>query len=188
MVHLPPNGTMSKGQKPMQGKPKLLQPPQGANLFNEWLDSERARHVLIVAALRPHPYLNILSRFGQKKSYGAWQMDTKVRLRLAIPKSFKPFDKAPLSIVAGFGMKPQVAPGGTRSVSIQHVDTTNLLKAIEDVCNGILWSDDKLVRSQVTVAVDDKADWWSLYICGAMRQWVDLPEAEVGPSVADWLA
>ena len=178
---------------PSKGSSRPLQPKPGEIAHREWQDSEDARHVLIVAALRPHPYSNILTRFSEKrKSYGQWQQDMKVRLTLALPKAYKPFDKAPLAIVAGFGMKPWHPPGATRSVSIHHVDTTNLLKAIEDVCNGIVWTDDKLIRSQMTCAVDDKADWFSVAAWGAMadgrmRRWVDASEAEVGPTHADWL-
>jgi Holliday junction resolvase RusA-like endonuclease len=174
---------------------KPLHPKQGEIEFREWTDSEGARHVLLVAALRPHPYSNILTRFAERrKSYGQWQRDMKVRLTLAVPKSYKPLDKGPLAVCVGSGMKPWIPPGGTRSVSIRHVDATNLLKAIEDVCNSILWTDDKLIRSQTNVAVDDQADWFSVSVWGAMpdgkmRLWQADPadEASYGPTRAEWL-
>ena len=174
---------------------KPLQPRTGEVAFREWVDSEGSRHVLVVAALRPHPYSNILTRFAEKRaSYGQWQRDMKVRLTLAVPKSYKPFDE-PLAICVGAGMKPFIPPGGTRSVNVKHVDATNLLKAIEDVCTGILWRDDKLIRSQTNVAVDDQADWFSVAVWGAMpdgkirlERHPDWGEEELGPFRADWLA
>jgi len=174
---------------------KRLEPKPGTIAFREWLDDEGARHVLLLAALRPHPYSNILTRFSEKrKSYGQWQRDMKVRLTLAVPKSYKPFATGPLSIVIGAGMKPFIPPGGTRSVSINHMDATNLLKAIEDVCTGTLWRDDKLCRSNYVVAIDDKADWFSVAVWGAMpdgkirlERHPDWGEDELGPFKADWL-
>lgn len=174
---------------------KPLQPKSGEIAFREWKDDEGARHVLLVAALRPHPYTNILTRLTEKqKSYGAWQRHTKVRLTLAVPKSYKPLARGPLVAVFGAGMKLWRPPGATRMVSVDRVDNTNLLKAIEDVFNDILWTDDKLIRRSEMIAIDDKADWFSVSVWGPMpnggTRLHPSPfqgEDELGPDKADWL-
>lgn len=173
---------------------KPLQPKAGEIAFREWEDTEGARHVLLVAALRPHPYSNILTRFSEKrKSYGQWQNDMKVRLTLAVPKSYKPLEGS-LSVAIGAGMKPFIPPGGTRSVNIYRVDATNLQKAIEDACNGILWRDDKQNRQIGTVATDASVDWFSVSAWGQrpdgslrLVPLIGWGEAEMGPTRADWL-
>ena len=138
---------------------KRLEPKPGEIVFREWVDDEGARHVLVVVALRPHPYSNIMTRWtaGKRKSYGVWQVATRTRLTLAVPKSYKPMEGS-LSVTIGAGMKPFIPPGGTRSVDIYRVDATNLQKAIEDASNGILWRDDKQNRQIGITATDASAE------------------------------
>jgi len=51
-----------------------------------------------------------------------------------------------------------------RVKSVLDWDLTNLQKAAEDVCKGLLWADDKQVRfSGPGAAIDEGMDWWAVH-------------------------
>ena len=48
--------------------------------------------------------------------------------------------------------------------SVLDFDYSNLIKAAEDCCKGLLWADDRQVRhSGPGAAIDDKADWMAVH-------------------------
>lgn len=183
----------------------LLQPPPGEIACRAWTGEWGERHVLVVAALRPHSYVprgRGGRGFGENRAaaarYNAWRRTTREQLTVALRQAkIRPFPEGViLGVSISGGMSPAVHPGGRNRMSVWHYDPSDLHKAVEDACTGLVWHNDRQNRAALScVWADDTADWWSVAAWGpgtdgSLRvrhaAWLG-DEAVLGPTRADWL-
>lgn len=189
----------------MKGLPdKPLKPAKGEIACREWEDSDGARHVLIVAALRPHSFVQRHKGgrgSGHTKTagtrYNAWRKTTQEQLAAALRIArIGPFPASRwLGVVIAGGMTPTVGQRGAFGC-----DAIDLTKAVEDVFTDLLYKNDRPNRVHQSYWIDDKSDWFSLAAWGEgqlpkspaygrvrlQADWM-ADEAWVGPTNAEWL-
>lgn len=160
-----------------------LEPRAGDIACHEWW-TDSIRHVLLVAALRPHPYVVRPFRGkGQKvprmKRYALWQHSTREQVSVALQSSgIEPYPASwNLGTAISSAARPAAPPDARRRndgqtdgrwiKSVLDWDRTDLDKAIEDLFNGVLWHDDKQVRTTGPGAHDDTAhDGFAIHVWG----------------------
>ena len=184
-----------------------LHPRKGEVRAHQWY-TDAARHVLIVAALRPHPYVVQSRAFGSKRgrAYHNWKEATRPQIAVALRKSnVQPF---PADWVLGLAISaaatlsapidaPMTKKGNVdrRYVkSIRHWDATDLWKSIEDLGNGIIWRDDNQVRAMGPGAfADQHADAFAIHVWGippgrGAPMWDNAWDDDSVPYTFPWLA
>lgn len=188
-----------------------MKPVAGDISCKQWETIEGSvtvRHVLIVAAIRPHRYVvRPWKGHGSKdpavKSYGVWMTSTREQLQVALMASgIEPF---PADWRLGVAISSAAAPMATvgaattksgdvdkRTVSdVLSWDLRNLDKAIEDCMKGILWGDDKQVRTSGPGAhFDTGADAFAIHCWGtpdSFVPWQHAWDADSVPYEFTWL-
>jgi len=170
-----------------------LEPKAGEVACREWWTREghvEIRHVLIVAAIRPHPYVvRVYAGRGNQpprvKRYGIWQKTIKEQLQTALAvNGIAPFEKdyylgTAISSAARPGSPPDARLRKDGFVDRRYIknvmdwDRTDLDKAIEDACNTILWHDDKQVRATGPGAhFAQTGDAFAIHTWGAVNNFV----------------
>lgn len=182
--------------------PDPLHPRAGDLLVRQW-DADGISHTLAVAALRPHPYQRF--RASGFAKYQAWRTRTRQMLEIACKSAHvTPYASGRLGVCVGAGARRSAPLDARRTQngdvdhrtesSIMDFDADNLIKAILDASNGILFKDDKMIRAIGPSAfTDDQADWFSLAIWSAgtggliLCPPADWGEGVIGPTRGDWL-
>lgn len=188
--------------------PPPMQPAPGEVAWREWTATDTGivqRHVLMVAALRPHPYTRVVARsWGRAdvKRYHDWRGQTRDVLRATLLAHriapYSPHDWLGVAISAG--AVPAAPPAAQRRKdgevdrrrirSILAWDSNNVWKAVEDALNGILWPDDERVRFTGPGAfVDTEADWFAVHVWGGPGAtcWQKRWDGDSVPYDAPWL-
>ena len=154
----------------------------------EGRDCDGHRHVLLLAAIRPHPWTAFAraKRATNGQPYAAWKAATQDTLRAALAASgtaMYPRD-ARLGLAMSFGATLSKRGREMRRTSVATWDYTDLFKSFEDVLSGILYADDDQCRYHGPGhAVDTAADFISVHAWeGGMWQaaWEDYTIPEDG--------
>jgi Holliday junction resolvase RusA-like endonuclease len=183
-----------------------LQPSKGKVVARQWY-TKLTRHVVVVAALRPHPYVVQSRAFRSKRgtAYSNWKEATRPQITAALREAaIEPFPSnwvlglaisaaATLSAPLGSPMTKKGAVDRRYVKSVRSWDATDLWKAIEDLGNGIIWKDDNQVRAMGPGAfADQSADAFALHAWGlppgrGSPMWDEDWEDDSAPFTYEWL-
>lgn len=130
-------------------------------------DSKTARkHIFLWGTNRPYPQprMTTASRYANKKNRGyiEWRNSLRDTIRVMLGKPYFP-DGSQLVMTARFGAKNSEPtrynkngkPDKRTITNILNGDLANYLKAWEDVMNGIVYRDDKMIRAYNVVEAHD---------------------------------
>jgi Holliday junction resolvase RusA-like endonuclease len=139
-------------------------------------NTDNNKHVFIWGNARPEPQPRITrrSRFANKHhaKYISWRNEMRDLLKIKVQELWFPED-AKLGMSCKFGAKQNKATRKNKDGSadkrtmkdIYNADLANYLKAWEDVCNGIVYKDDKQIRLYDSCTADDNTrNYFWLYI------------------------
>lgn len=148
------------------------------------------RHVRMLALIRPHPYVRTVhsARHGNPsmRRYAAWRGATRDQLRAALVElgtaSYPP--NWWLGVAVSAGASPQAPttarrrkdgkPDGRTVTGILDWDADNVWKAVLDVCNGLLWRDDRQIRVHGPGAFfDESNDWLAVHVWGTPKPYCE---------------